>query len=87
MAHRLGIESELPEVCSITLGSVQVNPLEMANAYSTLASQGVYHRANPLHEVDRPNGQPADRRVASPERDKLGAVQRLQMDRRTSRTR
>ncbi len=68
MAHRLGIESELPAVCSITLGSVQINPLEMTNAYSTLASEGTYHRANPLFEVTRSNGQPA-RRVASPAKE------------------
>ena len=63
MAHRLGIESELPEVCSITLGSVQINALEMTNAYATLATDGVMHRANPLRFVDRPNGEPADRNV------------------------
>ncbi|MEX0651576.1 MAG: transglycosylase domain-containing protein, partial [Actinomycetota bacterium] len=69
MAHRLGIESDLPSVCSITLGSVQINPLEMTNAYSTLASEGTYRRANPLFEVNRPNGQPAERRVASPAKE------------------
>ena len=40
MAHQLGIRSELPEVCSITLGSVAVNPLEMTNGYATLAARG-----------------------------------------------
>jgi penicillin-binding protein 1A len=69
MAHRVGIESELPAVCSITLGSVQINPLEMTNAYSTFASEGTYRRANPLLEVNRPNGQPVERRVASPAKE------------------
>ncbi len=32
IAQRLGIESSLPAACSITLGSVGVNPLEMTQA-------------------------------------------------------
>ena len=55
-AHRLGIKSELPSVCSITLGSVQINPLEMTNAYATLANQGRFNPATPLYEVRRSNG-------------------------------
>jgi penicillin-binding protein 1A len=65
MANDLGIKSELPEVCAITLGSVEVNPLEMTNAYATLADEGIYHKANPLVRVDRPNGQPIDRKLRS----------------------
>ena len=56
----LGIQSELPAVCSITLGSVQINPLEMTNAYATLAADGVYHRANPSAR-GRPAERPAGR--------------------------
>jgi membrane peptidoglycan carboxypeptidase len=56
MAHRLGIRSRLPEVCSITLGSVAVNPLEMTNAYATLAARGERHRPNPLLQVRSPGG-------------------------------
>ena len=51
MAHALGIRSDLPEVCSITLGSVAVNPLEMTNAYATIADQGERHWATPLLQV------------------------------------
>jgi penicillin-binding protein 1A len=40
VAHRLGIESPLEAVCSITLGVEEVTPLEMAHAFSTLASGG-----------------------------------------------
>ena len=43
--RRLGIESELPEVCSITLGSVQINALEMTNAYATLAEESAFGMA------------------------------------------
>jgi penicillin-binding protein 1A len=56
MAHRLGIRSDLPAVCSITLGSVAVNPVEMATAYATLAARGVRHRANPFVQVRSPGG-------------------------------
>jgi penicillin-binding protein 1A len=74
MADKLGIKSELPQVCSVTLGSVQVNPLEMTNAYATLADRGVYHRANPLLEVDRSNGDSIDDKLPTKARAELRPV-------------
>ena len=56
MAHKLGITSELPPVCAVTLGSVAVNPLEMTNAYATLADRGERHWATPLLQVRSPGG-------------------------------
>jgi penicillin-binding protein 1A len=56
MAHELGIRSDLPEVCAVTLGSVAVNPLEMTNAYATLSNRGVRFRASPLLQVRSPGG-------------------------------
>jgi penicillin-binding protein 1A len=56
MANRLGIESELPATCSITLGSVGVNPLEMTQAFATLADEGIRHEATPFLEVRSPTG-------------------------------
>lgn len=41
MAYRLGIESPLPALPSLTLGSVEVAPLEVARAFGTLANNGV----------------------------------------------
>jgi penicillin-binding protein 1A len=41
VARRLGIQSSLEPVCSITLGVEEVTPLEMTHAFSTLASGGV----------------------------------------------
>jgi len=61
VAHRMGITSELDPVCSITLGTQEVTPLEMADAYATLAAHGWRHRATPLLEVDDPNGDTLDR--------------------------
>jgi penicillin-binding protein 1A len=51
-AHKLGIASKLQAVCSITLGTQAVNPLEMTNAYATLAARGV-HRDPQAFEVVR----------------------------------
>jgi penicillin-binding protein 1A len=41
MAHALGIKSKLDSVPSITLGTQNVSPLEMADAYLTFANEGV----------------------------------------------
>jgi penicillin-binding protein 1A len=60
MAHRLGIRSKLPPNCSITLGSVAINPLEMTNSYATLAARGVRHRATPLRRIKTHSGRRYD---------------------------
>src|SRR5262245_48912197 len=62
VAHRMGIRSPLQSVCSITLGTQAVNPLEMTNAYATLAAHGWRHRATPLQAVDTADGN-ADYRI------------------------
>jgi penicillin-binding protein 1A len=51
VAHKLGIESPLDPVCSITLGTEEVTPLEMTQAFATLATGGVRHNATPVKEV------------------------------------
>ncbi len=45
-AHRLGIPNSVPltPVPSISIGSEEVTPLDMASAYATLADNGIYHR-------------------------------------------
>jgi penicillin-binding protein 1A len=58
MAHRLGIRSKLGAYCSATLGSVAVNPLEMTNAYGTLADRGLRTWATPLISVNDRRQQP-----------------------------
>jgi membrane peptidoglycan carboxypeptidase len=65
MARKLGIRSDLPDVCAITLGSVGVNPLEMTNAYATIADQGERHWATPLLQVKLGDGS-VDPSVVSP---------------------
>jgi len=51
MARRLGINSTLDPVCSITLGTQLVSPLEMTSAYATLAAHGEYHRPTAIRRV------------------------------------
>ncbi|HEY5472014.1 MAG TPA: transglycosylase domain-containing protein, partial [Candidatus Limnocylindrales bacterium] len=55
-AHRMGITSPLEAVPSITLGTSGVSPLEMADAYATLASGGVHHQPQAIVKVELPNG-------------------------------
>jgi penicillin-binding protein 1A len=60
-AHRMGIRSKLQPVCSITLGTQAVSPLEMTNAYATLAARGVRRWATPVHAVRDASGAVLDR--------------------------
>jgi penicillin-binding protein 1A len=42
LAARVGVESPLPRNLTLALGSGDVTPLEMTNAYATIATQGRY---------------------------------------------
>jgi len=55
-AHAMGITSPLQPVCSITLGTQPVTPLEMTEGYATLASGGIHHPAQALKLVRDPSG-------------------------------
>ena len=52
----MGIRSPLTPVCSITLGPEGVSPLEMTDAFATLASGGVHHGAHALQRVTTADG-------------------------------
>jgi penicillin-binding protein 1A len=54
VAHRMGIRSPLVPVCSLTLGPEGVSPVEMTDAFATLADRGVHHRAELLQHVTGP---------------------------------
>jgi penicillin-binding protein 1A len=56
VAHRMGIRSPLKPVCSITLGPEGVSPLEMTDAFATLAASGVRHDPTALRRVAAANG-------------------------------
>ncbi|MFD2515144.1 penicillin-binding protein 1A [Pontibacter locisalis] len=47
MAHRLGINSELPEVPSLALGTANLSLQEMVTAYATFANRG--YRVDPVY--------------------------------------
>ena len=57
MAHRLGITSELSHYPIITLGTENVTPLEMAEAYSTFADGGVHHRYVLITRIEDSDGE------------------------------
>jgi penicillin-binding protein 1A len=68
VAHRMGIRSPLQPYPSIVLGTEVVNPLEVADAYATFASEGVRHTPQSIVKVVFPNGRvdvtkPAGKRV------------------------
>jgi penicillin-binding protein 1A len=61
MAHRLGVRSNLKTregvyVPSLGLGSAGVSPLDMASAYATLASGGIYSEPMAIRKVVLPDG-------------------------------
>ncbi|MGH2933783.1 MAG: transglycosylase domain-containing protein, partial [Gaiellaceae bacterium] len=56
VAHKMGITTKLQPVCSITLGTQPVNPLEMTDAYATLAAHGIHHAPQAFELVRAPNG-------------------------------
>jgi len=51
LAKRCGVESRLPEVPSLALGTAEVTPLEMAAAYTTLASGGIRSSVRAIRAV------------------------------------
>ncbi|MHB8471038.1 MAG: transglycosylase domain-containing protein [Gaiellaceae bacterium] len=55
-ARTMGITSPLQAVCSITLGSQAVSPLEMTDGYATLAARGIHHDPQAFAEVHGPTG-------------------------------
>ena len=72
-ARRCGVESRLPEVPSLALGTAEVTPLEMAAAYTTLASGGIRHHVRAIRAVTDRTGrslepeEPPSTRVLSPQ--------------------
>jgi penicillin-binding protein 1A len=61
-AHEMGIESPLESVPAEAIGglAVGVTPLEMADAYATLANGGIHHDATAVSKVEFPNGKVDD---------------------------
>lgn len=56
-AHRMGITSDLPEVPVVTLGVGDVTTLEMAGAYGSIATGGIYQKPTGIVKIVDRNGE------------------------------
>ena len=56
LAHRMGVNSELPNVLSLALGAGEVTPLEMTNAFGTFANEGIWVEPTPILKIEDRNG-------------------------------
>ncbi|HZA61017.1 MAG TPA: PASTA domain-containing protein, partial [Actinomycetota bacterium] len=56
VGHRMGIKSPLNPYCSLTLGTSEVTPLEMANVFQTVANEGKRCEPYAIARVVQPNG-------------------------------
>jgi penicillin-binding protein 1B len=68
LAHKLGIQSSLPAVPSLSLGAAEVTPLEVAVAYATLANNGQRNRPLAVKQVVDQHSKVLERRDVRPER-------------------
>lgn len=55
-AKAMGIDEDLPAYESLTLGVIGIPPIQMAEAYATLASGGVHHDAVAITKIEDRNG-------------------------------
>ena len=55
-AHRLGIQSNIPDYPSIALGTAEVTPLEMATSYAVFADEGYYSKPFSILKIEDKNG-------------------------------
>lgn len=56
LAQRLGVESEIPEVPSIALGTPDISLYEMLGAYGTFVNKGVYVKPVVVSRIEDKNG-------------------------------
>ena len=68
VARRCGIKSPLKPVYSVALGTSGVSPLEMASAYSTFATGGIYHEPFFIQRVEDALGQVLEENIVSARR-------------------
>ncbi len=68
VARRLGIESRLPPVPSLALGTADVSPMEIARVYATLANGGVRPEIRTFDDMVDSSGNPVERRQIGFER-------------------
>jgi penicillin-binding protein 1A len=56
LAHRMGIQSDIPEVPSICVGAAEIKLSEMVSAYGTYANQGVWTEPIFITRIEDKNG-------------------------------
>jgi penicillin-binding protein 1A len=66
MANKLGVKSALPTEMSLALGSGEVTPIELVNAYATIAAGGEYADPKFIDTIDRVLQAPARREQVIP---------------------
>lgn len=72
VAHRMGIRSQLRPYCSAVLGTNEVNTMEMASAFGTLATNGRHVRPTAIDRIEDARGNviyqadPRPRQVLNP---------------------
>lgn len=71
MARAMGIESPLEPSLPLALGASVVHPLELTNAYATLAAGGRYESPQIITEILDPEGEPIKLPARAPARDVL----------------
>jgi penicillin-binding protein 1A len=66
VAREMGVQSPLVPVCSITLGPEGVSPLDMTDAFATVAAGGIHHTPEAIQRVNgAPLTSPPGKRVLS----------------------
>lgn len=71
LAHRLGIDSELPPVASLALGAGEVTPLQMGRAFSVLPTGGILRPTRVLKKVTDTRGKVLKDFSKEPEEDRV----------------
>ncbi|MBL31170.1 MAG: penicillin-binding protein [Flavobacteriales bacterium] len=66
LARKMGIDSYLPAVPSLCLGTAEISLFEMTGAYSTFANEGMYVAPHFISRIEDKNGIVLDRFASSP---------------------
>ncbi len=56
IAHKMGIQSDLPNVPSLALGVGEVSPLEMTNAFGCFPNDGIWVEPTAILKIEDKNG-------------------------------
>ncbi len=64
-ANRIGIESKIEPVISLTLGAGAVTPIEITSAYSSFATNGILAPTYLIERIEDSNGEPLYQNIVS----------------------